>query len=250
MELRDLYVVLVFCHGLAGALSLVAALVPVLARKGGAVHRRAGWAFVAAMCFTATTGLVLAGLWLAVPLAIHRPSTPLGPEEAAAVAGRIRVFAVFLCYLAALIFAGVWHGVRVLRQRRPGAPGLGQRALDRGLPALLVVGGVAMVCLGLARGSALLAGFGILGLAGGYSDLRAVGATPARGPAAVLRHMEAMLGAVIAALTAFAVFGSGRLPGSVLPASLYFVPWLLPAALGIPAIAALKRRYRRGSVAA
>ena len=246
MELLDIYSVLVACHGVAGALGLVLALIPSLARKGGPLHRRAGWGFVVAMTFTAGTGVILAGMWLAVPLAVKPPSAPIDAEEAARLVANLRVFGVFLCYLAVLILSGVWHGVRILRAGKSDAHALGNRILDRGLPALLLAGGVALLYLSLARGSVLLGVFGTLGILSGYDDLRTARAPRARGRAAVARHLESMLGAVIGALTAFLVFGARSLPGGLLPESMYFVAWLAPAALGIPAIALLERRYGPG----
>lgn len=246
MELLAVYPVLVACHGLAGGLSLVLALIPMIARKGSAVHRRAGWGFVVAMAFTALTGVIISSLWLIAPLAVKPPAEPLTAGEAALVVSRMRFFALFLCYLALLIAAGVWHGVRMLRARRAGAPAPGERLLDRGLPALLLAGGVALIYAGLTRGSVLPAAFGFIGVMSGYDDLRAIRATPATGSAAVLRHLESMLGAFIAALTAFSVFNARRLPDGWLPDTLQLVPWLAPAVIGLPAIALLKRRYRRG----
>ena len=58
-------------------------------------------------------------------------------------------------------------------------------------------------------------------------------------------HMECMLGSGIAMYTAFFVFGFSRLVPWELNGLLAIVPWILPAAIGIPAISIWTRYYRR-----
>jgi hypothetical protein len=57
-------------------------------------------------------------------------------------------------------------------------------------------------------------------------------------------HMGNMIGAGIAFHTAFLVFGSNRLFSYELPGLWRIVPWILPAAIGIPANRILESRYR------
>ncbi|MEO1369727.1 MAG: hypothetical protein AAFX50_21305, partial [Acidobacteriota bacterium] len=58
-------------------------------------------------------------------------------------------------------------------------------------------------------------------------------------------HMSATLAAGIAFHTAFAVFGASRL--FTLPSSglLQVLPWVLPSAVGVPALVMWKRHYER-----
>jgi hypothetical protein len=49
-------------------------------------------------------------------------------------------------------------------------------------------------------------------------------------------HLGSMIGGGIAAHTAFAVFGAGRILPIQLPGAWRIVPWLLPTAIGVPAI--------------
>ena len=64
--------------------------------------------------------------------------------------------------------------------------------------------------------------------------------------ALVLAHVAgSMLGGGIAFHTAFAVFGAQRLWAYELAGPLAVVPWLLPTAVGIPAIIVWTRYYRR-----
>ena len=58
-------------------------------------------------------------------------------------------------------------------------------------------------------------------------------------------HLGSMLGAGIAFHTAFAVFGSAQLFDLGLSGWTAVVPWVAPAAIGIPAIFLWTRHYRR-----
>lgn len=244
MDSQALYGSLVAVHGLAGALSLLSAVVPMVARKGRSIHRKSGWIFVAAMTITAATGWIIAGLWLAVPLAVQALPATISDDQAAAVALRMRIFAVLLVYLALLIASTVWHGLRAVRARRSPTP-LGRHVLDRSLPVAMLVGGIAVLVFGLLHDRVVHIAFGALGATSGYTDLRFALAPAARRTQLIVRHLGAMIGAVIAAVTAFAVFGAGPRLADVLPGHLTFLPWLAPTVLGIPLIAWWGRRYRR-----
>ncbi len=247
MSFTDLYGSLVAAHAGFGLLGLAAAFVPLVARKGQGLHRRAGWVFVVAMSGAALSGAIIAGLWMAAPLAMVSFDAPISAERASELAAARRLFAALLLYLALLVFSAPWHGVRALRARRRGAVPLGGRALDRALPAALLIGGVALVVLGVSSGAIVHIAFGAFGAFGGYQDLRFMTRPPAR-RALVVRHLEAMLGGVIAGVTAFLVFGAQRWLGEVVPSSLMFVPWLAPTALGSIVIVAYRRRFRTAAV--
>ena len=60
-----------------------------------------------------------------------------------------------------------------------------------------------------------------------------------------LEHLNALLGCGIAFHTAFAVFGMSRFLPVQLPGAWQVLPWILPAAIGIPASIIWTRYYRR-----
>jgi len=64
-----------------------------------------------------------------------------------------------------------------------------------------------------------------------------------------IEHLDAMIGCGIAFHTAFAVFGMNRFAAFDLPGVWQVVPWILPAAIGIPATSLLARHYRRRAAA-
>ncbi len=242
--MRELYLSVLILHIVAGATSLLGMVPPMLARKGGRLHRKAGRVFVAAMAATAASGLVIAGFWLVAPLAVKPPTRPLDAAEAAAVAGVMREFAGFLAYLGVLIFSALWHGLRALVVRRGQAP---HGALaDRSVAGLVLVAGLALGLVGLLRGNLLMIVFAAIGCRGGWLDLRYLASPQSDRQRWLVRHIDSMLGAVIAALTAFSVFNANRVLGDAIPAGWQFLPWVLPTLVGAPALALYKARHLRG----
>lgn len=242
--MREFYLSLVTLHVAAGATSLLSLLPPLLARKGGRLHRRAGWVFVAAMAATAASGFVIAALWIAAPLAVKPPSRPLAADELAARVDMMRGFALFLAYLGVLIFNALWHGLRALVVRRGQA--VHGALADRAVATFVLGSGLALGLAGLVRGDPLMIGFGALGTRGGWLDLRYLGRPQSERTAWLSRHIDSMLGAVIAALTAFSVFNADRLFADAIPAGWRFLPWVLPTLIGVPATAVLRARHLRG----
>ena len=87
---------------------------------------------------------------------------------------------------------------------------------------------------------------GAFGIAGYFDDRRFL-ANPRPTPMAWwYKHMEAMGGAGIAFHTAFLIFGGQRLfDGALMQGAWSFLPWILPAAIGIPALHLWTRHYKR-----
>jgi hypothetical protein len=85
---------------------------------------------------------------------------------------------------------------------------------------------------------------GIVGLADARKGLSWSKLEPCT-PAAILVHLECMIGAGIALYTAFFVFGANRILSLQLAGPAVFIPWLLPASIGIPATVLARRHYRR-----
>jgi uncharacterized membrane protein len=121
-------------HIAAGAVALLVFWVPLVTKKGGRTHRRAGWVYVAAAATLATTGFLLC-----IPLVSG--GSPL----------RWRA-GIFLAYVSVLAGASAQLGVRALRTK--GRAGASRGAIDLVPPLLLVAGGVALAGSPLPRTSA------------------------------------------------------------------------------------------------
>jgi hypothetical protein len=241
--MADLYRLVLGLHIVAGILGLAAFWTPAVAKKGGVVHVSVGRVFVWATCVVAATGTVMAALLLADPLAIRRPSRPVSPERAAAIATEIRLTTTFLFYLLLITFTPVYHGVRVLATRR--SPERLRTPFHTLVHAASIAASVAMVALGALKGQTVflfMSPIGFLLGAGGLMFARRPYPTPM---AWWYEHMGSMLGGGIAFHTAFLVLGAGRLLGLRLDGMAAVVPWLLPTLIGLPATAIWTAYYRR-----
>ena len=209
-------------HIAGGAVALLAMAVPMVARKGGTTHRRAGWVFVAGMTTVSVTAFVLAG---ARVLFDARPQGRAG--------------GVFLFYIGILTAAGVSSGIRALHAKRRTADE--RRTWDIGLAGILTASGALMAVYGVAARMPLFSLFAALGLFNGVRQLRYWLRPPASPMHWWYEHMSGMLVASIAAVTAFAVTNADRLH---LPRTSLLL-WAGPGVIGGVATALWIRYYRR-----
>jgi hypothetical protein len=193
-------------HVAGGSAALLSMLLPLVSRKGGLTHRRAGWVFVVGMTIVSTTALALAAARLLTDLT---------------AAGRIG--GVFLFYVAILTGAGVSAGVRVLRAKRRTTAH--RNPWDVGVATVLTSGAILLAAYGIAIGQALLISFAIIGLINGTGQLAYWLRPPTHPMHWWFEHMAQMLGACIAATTAFVVNNATHLG---LPNTSLLV-WLGPA---------------------
>jgi hypothetical protein len=207
-------------HIAAGSVALASMFIPMVARKGGTVHRRAGWVFVVAMATVSVTALLLSG---ARVLFDPRPEA--------------REFGLFLFFVAILTGSAVSAGVRVLRFKQRTTPHV--HWWDTGLPALLTLASVGMAVYGLRRGDILLMTFSVNGLATGVGGVLYWLRPPASRMHWWFQHMGSMLGGCIAAVTAFAVVSGDNLGVGGLAA------WCGPSVVGTLVIAVWTTYYKR-----
>ncbi len=146
---------------------------------------------------------------------------------------------LFLFFVSILTAASVSSGVRVLRTKNRVGPHL--HWWDIGLAALLTVSSVAAAIYGLVGGAPLFVAFSLIGLLTGGGQL----AYWLRSPRAPMHwwfeHMSSMLGACIAATTAFLVVNAQRWGLDTFS----ILVWLAPTIAGVPAIAIWTRYYKR-----
>jgi len=237
-----LYKLVLSLHIAAGITGLAAFWTPVLARKGGATHVQVGRIFYKATCVIALTGLAMAALTFAAPLAVH-PRAALTAESAAAAITRDRMAAFFLLYLVVITFAPVYHGVRVLETQ--GTPERMRTPFHTGLAVLAIALGAGMIVLATVARQPVFAALSPIGLLAGRGYLRFARQPYASTMAWWYEHMGSMLAGGIAFHTAFLVVGAGRLLGVQLTGFAAVIPWIVPSLIGIPATMVWVGYYRR-----
>ena len=177
-------------HIAAGLVALLAFWVPLVAKKGGTLHRRVGWVYVAAAGTVAVTGVASC-----VNLMMGGP-------------GRFRA-GVFLAYVGFLAGASALLGVRALRTKE--RTGASRSLLDLAPPTLLVAGGVGLAAFGVHHHAVLYVLFATLGVALAAGQLRFWLRPPRLKREWFLMHMTGMGTSCITTVTAFAVVNAQRL---------------------------------------
>ena len=213
-------------HIAFGILSIACFWVPMLARKGGQLHRQAGKAYVLFM-------------WVVVVSAALLSSIRLTQGH--------YVIAAFLGYLSLITAHPLWYGTAILRYKQQ-VP-LRLLAIRRGLNLAIFIGGLGLVIwsllLQVQNEAVLLLIFGLLGLTA-FSVVRQP-LTQAQAEASWIReHIDGMISTSIAAYTAFFAFGGRRLLAAFLTDYWMVLPWVLPTILGTIAIRRMKRKWVKG----
>lgn len=208
-------------HIAAGTVALATFLVPMVTAKGGKVHRRVGWVFVAAMAVICLTG---------APASIYRLATQTRPGQQTAAA--------FLLFVTLLSGVSTWKGIRVLRFK---GPGRNTSAIDLGASLLLGLGSVFIFYKGTLLQSVILLFFGVIGLISAVGDLRYWLSPDKAKMHWFFQHMGGMIGSSIAALTAFAALGSRSLGFG----SFGIAAWIGPTLVFLPISILMTRHYRR-----
>ena len=229
--------VLLKAHVAAGFVGLAAFWIPVFARKGGRVHVRAGLVYTWCAYIVALSAVIVAAGRIGTHL-----SQGVGVTERPDLYG----FALFLGYLGVTTFATVRQAMRVVATRR--APKELRTPFHEALAWASIAGSVVVIAFALGVWSGLspvLLGLSPIGLFTGRGMLRLMRNPGAERMGWFYSHMGSMLGGGIAFHTAFFVFGAQRLFPYEIAGPLGILPWILPAAIGIPAIAVWTRFYRR-----
>jgi uncharacterized membrane protein len=211
-------------HVIAGLVALVSMTIPLVARKGGRVHRMAGWVFVIAMTAVSLTAFALA-IWRFSMADARHPNAQANGW--------------FLFSVATLTAASLSSGVRALRFKTRTAPH--RNAWDIGISGANLATAVATLAYGVIDHRTLFVAFSSVGLISGTLQLSYWLRTPTTRYHWWLAHMSGMLGACIAALTALVVVNAARLGSHTFATSL----WIAVPAVGIPAVFAWTGYYRR-----
>lgn len=227
--------VIVWVHIAFGGVGLVAFWFPVFARKGARLHRVAGQVFR----WSAYGVLSAAGITVILRM-VQLLAAGRGPSDS----GEAWAFAFFLGYLALVTGVMINFGMGVLKHKRDLA---GLNTFRVRAQAYLAGGSsLFIVAWGLywqPQNAVLLYALAPIGILNARNILRSIKGASER-QQWLLEHLGAMLGCGIAYHTAFAVFGASRFFDLNNAGWLSVLPWILPTALGVPAIVLWSRHYR------
>lgn len=205
-------------HVVAGGVALTVFWIPLVAKKGGTVHRRAGWVYVGAAAIIAATAFV--------------NCTRMLTDESA----RNDRSGVFLAYVGLLAAASAHIGVRSLGAKRRTTAS--RDPLDVTPAALLGTSGVVLMVYGLFVITPLYVAFGALGAALGSAQLRFWLRAPVTRHEWFYAHMTGMGTSCITTVTAFLVLNAPRFGLG----TFNLVVWVTPAVVGGVGLAVWRRR--------
>ncbi|NVK23191.1 MAG: hypothetical protein HWD86_11790 [Kangiellaceae bacterium] len=228
-------------HIIGGFIGLVLFWIPIFSKKGSKLHRQMGkyWTWLARVVVLSA----LAGLFLYIPEIIEKNISPNN-----------YAFLLFLGYLSVVTYIVIVYGVAVLESKNNpqsmntpywNAMAYTSFAVSAFIIAfaLIVNPGSKYVLIALSP-IGIGTGYGILTyIRNGGSKYSKKGSLVSKGW--LYEHLGSMLGAGIAFHTAFAVFGMTRLFDIGLEGMVAVIPWILPAAIGIPAQYIWTRHYQK-----
>ncbi|MDX1460975.1 MAG: hypothetical protein R3348_07955 [Xanthomonadales bacterium] len=224
-------------HIAFGFVGLAAFWVPIFAHKGGVNHRKYGKVFK--VCAYVVLFAAMASVTLHT---VQGLANGITPADRPAQYG----FLFFLGYLAVVTYVGLRHGMQVL-ERKKDITTL-NTPLNRGVAWLSILASAAIIAYALVlrpSNMAILLALSPVGFGTGFGILKAIKGKRPEKRVWWYEHMGAMIGTGIAFHTAFAVFGMSRLFDLSFSGIVSIIPWILPAAIGIPGTIIWTNHYKK-----
>ncbi len=241
--MAELFHDLRWIHIAAGTIALIVFWIPVAASKGSRLHVKVGWVYAGCMSVVVLTALSMSGLAFAAPLGVRHFTHVLSADETAQFIRSSREVAFFLAYLGGVTLAALWQGIGVLRTRRD--PTSFRKPFVFALNTAVVLAALASLAMGIYARTATFAAMSIVGFIVSGGNLFYL----LRGPADRMdwwyQHLGSMIATGIAGYTAFIVFGGRHLLAPLVQPQYYVLFWILPTAIGAPAIALTTAYYKR-----
>jgi hypothetical protein len=226
-----LFTALIVGHVIAGTIALTSFWVPIVSRKGGPAHRKWGRVFYYAVCLAGWLAIAMALLNLTFADNRHPTLTDRELFEG--------LFGWMMLYLGVLTLGLATYGIGQAQLRRTARPMQQQWHLPIQLSVLIA----AIVCAidGIILRQPLMIALALLGVGTAVTFIIAI-LRPKRDLSAPIgEHLKAMVGAGIAAYTAFLSVGLLQ----VFPAYVFNpLIWSVPSLIGV-VIILFQIRYRR-----
>ena len=226
-----------YTHIVGGFIGLALYWVPIFSKKGGPLHKKTGkiWKWLARVVLASA----FIGVLLYIPQLLGAGKTPFSHPNSYA-------FIMFLGYLAVVTYVVTVYAVAVLKHKNE-VSNLGT-PLMKSLAYLCILLSVWIVFFALAYSpdtKIVLLALSPVGFSTGWGMLQYMNGKQTSKRAWLYEHLTSMVGAGIAFHTAFAVFGLTRMFDIGLTGPLAVIPWVLPAAIGIPGSIIWKRHYQK-----
>jgi len=232
-----LFNALVALHIVSGTIGLITLWVPIVGKKGGAVHRKWGTIFAHALLCTGILAIGISIVTLLYPLQTHPFS-----DDAVLVRG---LFGWMMLYLAILTIMLSRYGLWCIRNRRNHKAN--KHASNFFLQGATFITAANCAWQGYALEQPLMIGISVVGLLSAVLNTRFILQRDPPFNEWLIQHTRGLVGAGISVYTAFFAFGAVNL----MP-QLAFNPvlWATPTSLGVTLLMyhqlkVYQQRYRR-----
>lgn len=224
-------------HIIGGFIGLGLFWIPIFSKKGSPIHKKLGkiWMWLARVVLV--TAFI--GILMYIPGLLAAGKTPFSHPNSYA-------FLIFLGYLSIVTVIVTIYAVAVLKHKNDisqlATPMMKSMAY---LSILLSVLIVAFALIYNPQTKIVLLALSPVGIGTGWGMLYYMAGKQTSKRAWLYEHLGSVIGAGIAFHTAFAVFGMTRIFDLGLTGSMAVIPWILPAAIGIPASIMWRRHYQK-----
>ncbi len=181
-------------HAVGGAVALASFLIPLMSKKGGKLHIKAGWVYSYAMVFVGLSAFVI------TPWRVFFDPARIGTSTG---------FSAFLFFISAFTLTSLWYGLNVLKFKNRKRPS--RALLHIGPPMVLIVLGLSTQVLGFVLQDTLLIAFPFLSHFTAKNQLSYWLGSPNAKMHWWYAHMNGMFTACIATVTAFLVTAAPRI---------------------------------------
>lgn len=239
-----IYQTLLVVHIAIGFLSLVLFWIPVVAKKGSALHIRTGHWYAKAMYLVGFSALILALMLMTDPISFKFTDHNFDDQKVTKVAAQMRTSGLFLLAISILVLVGVRHGLQAIKAK-------GNQALMRRADSLAI--NITLLAVAIWLGLAAAGGSPMNVLYYIFSALCSVTAiinlrfclkqNVTRGDQ-IVAHIFGIVGAGIGSHTAFFVFGANRFLAEFLTGYVAIIPWVLPGVIGSAIIFQQSKKYK------
>jgi len=228
MDIHTLFEIFVAMHIITGAPGLISFWVPILAKKGGANHKKWGKIFTFMMLATGFAAIGISITTIIAPVETH-PHLMAMPEfsDPETIRG---IFGWMMLYLAILTVNLAWYGWQAVNNKRDHL----KNRVWHNLIAQLILAIAAIICVieGILIDQVLMIGISTIGFATVATNLWFMFKKRPQVYDWLNEHIKALVGAGISVYTAFFAFGAVRLvPELALQPALWAVPLVVGVSL-------------------
>jgi uncharacterized membrane protein len=238
ITILDVFHFFVACHIATGAIGLIAFWVPVVAKKGGSLHQRAGRVFTWTMLMTGTSAVLISLCTIIDPMATH---PQLQNHAVFSDAKLVRaIFGWMMLGLAIMTLNLAWYGWQCVINKREHLKNRAWPNLT--LQAATFIGATNCAWQGYLINQPLMLGMSFIGWATVATNLYFMYKPKVAPHDWLLEHIKALVGTGISVYTAFFAFGAVRTFPAI---ALHPVLWAIPLTVGLALILYHQRKVLR-----